>query len=103
MVNFLCPSGYSVLYFLKFSCCDFRTKYTLSNGNEHRLTGLFVKHGLPEHIGSDNGPEFTIMVVRKWLKRLCVETLSIDPGSPWENSYNANVTNVKFRDERPNG
>jgi putative transposase len=62
------------------------------------LTELFVKHGPPEHIRSDNGSEFTAKVVRHWLKRLGVQTLFIEPGSPWENGYNESF-NGKLRDE----
>ena len=66
------------------------------------LTELFVKHGSPEHIRSDNGPEFTAKVVRQWLKRLGVQTLFIAPGSPWENGY-VESFNGKFRNELLNG
>jgi putative transposase len=66
------------------------------------LTELFVKHGPPEHIRSDNGSEFTAKVVRQWLKRLGVQTLFIEPGSPWENGYIESF-NGKLRDERLNG
>ena len=51
-----------------------------------RLSDLFVARGVPEHIRSDNGPEFT--------PRRCgvagpggSKTLYIEPGSPWENGY----------------
>ena len=54
----------------------------------HKLAELFVLHGPPEHIRSDNGPEFTAKAVRKWLGRVGVKTLFITPGSPWENGYN---------------
>jgi putative transposase len=64
----------------------------------HCLTDLFVKHGPPEHIRSDNGPEFTAQVVRNWLERIGVKTLFIEPGSPWENGYNESF-NGKLRDE----
>ena len=66
------------------------------------ITELFVKHGPPEHIRSDNGSEFSARVVRQWLKRLGVQTLFIEPGSPWENGYNESF-NGKFRDELLNG
>ena len=66
------------------------------------ITELFVKHGPPEHIRSDNGSEFTARVVHQWLKRLGVQTLFIEPGSPWENGYNESF-NGKFRDELLNG
>ena len=34
------------------------------------LTELFVARGAPEHIRSDNGPEFAAIAVRAWLARL---------------------------------
>ena len=49
------------------------------------LAGLFAERGPPEHIRSDNGPEFTANVVGDWLSRLGVKTAFIDPGGPWEN------------------
>jgi len=64
----------------------------------HCLTDLFIKHGAPEHIRSDNGPEFTAKAVRSWLGRIGVNTLFIEPGSPWENGYNESF-NGKLRDE----
>ena len=48
-----------------------------------RLFHLFLFRGIPEHIRSDNGPEFTAKAVRKWLERLGVKTLFIEPGSLW--------------------
>ena len=68
----------------------------------HCLTDLFVKHGPPEHIRSDNGPEFTAKAIRSWLGRIGVKTLFIEPGSPWENGYNESF-NGKLRDEVING
>jgi transposase InsO family protein len=68
----------------------------------HCLTDLFVKHGAPEHIRSDNGPEFTARAVRQWLQALDVRTLYIEPGSPWENGFNESF-NGKLRDELLNG
>lgn len=52
-----------------------------------QLTDLFTRRGVPEHLRSDNGSEFTAEAVRTWLKRLGVGTLYIEPGSPWENGY----------------
>jgi putative transposase len=66
------------------------------------LTDLFVKHGIPEYIRSDNGGEFTAKAVRQWLSRLAVQTLYIEPASPWENGYNESF-NGKLRDELLNG
>lgn len=64
----------------------------------HCLTDLFVAHGPPEHIRSDNGSEFTAQAVRHWLDRTGVRTLYIEPGSPWENGY-CESFNGKLRDE----
>lgn len=62
------------------------------------LADLFMIHGLPDYIRSDNGPEFTAHFVRDWLSKLNVKTLFIEPGSPWENGYNESF-NGKLRDE----
>jgi len=62
------------------------------------LFTLFINRGVPEYIRSDNGPEFTAKAVRKWLGKLGVGTLFIEPGSPWENGYIESF-NGKMRDE----
>ena len=62
------------------------------------LADLFVEHGPPDHIRSDNGPEFAAKAVRTWLGQVGVKTLFIEPGSPWENGYNESF-NGKLRDE----
>lgn len=62
------------------------------------LTGLFITRGIPDHIRSDNGSEFTAKSIRGWLPKLGVKTLYIEPGSPWENGYNESF-NGRFRDE----
>ncbi len=67
-----------------------------------RLTWLFVTRGVPEHIRSDNGSEFTAKAVRTWLQKVGVQTLYIEPGSPWENGYIESF-NGKLRDELLNG
>ncbi len=67
-----------------------------------RLSNLFVRRGVPDHIRSDNGPEFTAERVRDWLQRVEVKTLFIEPGSPWENGYIESF-NGKLRDELLNG
>jgi putative transposase len=63
-----------------------------------RLSDLFVRRGVPQHIRSDNGPEFTAKAVQEWLRRVRVKTLFIEPGSPWENGYIESF-NGKLRDE----
>lgn len=62
------------------------------------LFNLFVFRGIPEYLRSDNGGEFTAKAVRKWLAKLGVKTLFIEPGSPWENGYLESF-NGKMRDE----
>ena len=46
------------------------------------LDELFVCRGVPKHICSDNGSEFTAEVVRALLGTLQVRSLYIEPGSP---------------------
>ena len=46
--------------------------------------------------------EFTAKLVRRWLGRVGVEMLFIEPGSPWENGYNESF-NGKLRQELLNG
>jgi transposase InsO family protein len=62
------------------------------------LTQLFCERGVPVHLRSDNGSEFTAKKVRTWLSRLEVKPLFIEPGSPWENGYIESF-NGKMRDE----
>jgi len=66
------------------------------------LDDLFIRRGIPDHIRSDNGPEFTATAVRKWLHTLDIKPLYIEPGSPWENGY-VESFNGKLRDEMLNG
>ena len=62
------------------------------------LQELFAIRGRPKFIRSDNGPEFASEAVKKWLEASRVETLFIEPGSPWENGYIESF-NGKLRDE----
>ena len=57
-----------------------------------------VERGVPEHLRSDNGPEFTAGAVRLWLQVVGARTLFITPGSPWENGY-VESSGGKLRDE----
>jgi transposase InsO family protein len=66
------------------------------------LADLFAERGPPEHLRSDNDPEFTAELVRGWLARIGVQSLFIQPDSPWENDYNESV-NDKLRSEPHNG
>jgi len=62
------------------------------------LKWLFMDHGTPAHIRSDNGPEFIATAVREWLAESGCGTIYIKPGSPWENPYIESF-NGKLRDE----
>jgi len=66
------------------------------------LTDLFILHGPPEFIRSDNGPEFVAEKVRDWITAVGARTAYIEPGSPWENGY-CESFNARFRDELLNG
>lgn len=66
------------------------------------LAELFLKHGCPKYIRSDNGPEFIATKLKQWLKNLQVNPLYIEPGSPWENGY-CESFNGKMRYELLNG
>jgi len=66
------------------------------------LADVMLVRGIPEHIRSDNGPEFIAEELRKWLGKLGTRTLYIEPGSPWENGY-CESFNGKLRDEFLNG
>ena len=66
------------------------------------LADVMVWRGIPEHIRSDNGPEFVAKELRKWLGNIGTGTLYIEPGSPWENGY-CESFNRKLRDECLNG
>lgn len=62
------------------------------------LADLFSVRGVPNHIRSDNGPEFIAQAIQTWLARLDIEALYIEPGSPWENGY-AESFHSRLRDE----
>ena len=62
------------------------------------LAYLFEVRGVPRFIRSDNGPEFVARAVKRFLKERGVETLFIEPGSPWENAY-VESFNSRLRDE----
>jgi putative transposase len=66
------------------------------------LADVMLVRGIPEHIRSDNGPEFIAQELRKWLGKVGTRTLYIEPGSPWENGY-CESFNGKLRDEFLNG
>ena len=62
------------------------------------LQYLFAIRGAPEHVRSDNGPEFVAKELQRWLDRAAVRTLYIQKASPWENGY-VESFNGRLRDE----
>jgi transposase InsO family protein len=66
------------------------------------LSDLFILHGVPGYVRSDNGPEFVAKAVREWIAAVGAKTAYIEPGSPWENGY-CESFNAKLRDELLNG
>jgi len=62
------------------------------------LAELFAMRGVPRCIRSDNGPEFIAHAIRRWLAQVGVQTLYVEPGSPWENGY-AESFHSRVRDE----
>ena len=62
------------------------------------LDWLFLAYGPPQHLRSDNGPEFVAHQVQDWLAEQDCQTLYITPGSPWENAYIESFIG-KFRKE----
>ena len=62
------------------------------------LLDLFLERGVPVHIRSDYGSEFIAKKVHKFLSKMSVKPLFIQPGSPWENGY-IEPYNGKMRDK----
>jgi transposase InsO family protein len=51
------------------------------------LEWLFLLRGAPDHLRSDNGPEFIAFALQQWLHDRHCNTMYITPGSPWENPF----------------
>jgi transposase InsO family protein len=66
------------------------------------LADVVVIKGVPEHLRSDNGPEFVALDLGQWLANTGAKTLYIEPDSPWENGF-CESFNAKPRDEFLNG
>jgi putative transposase len=58
---------------------------------------LILKHGTPENVRSDNGPEFVAGAVKEWARQAAIRINYIEPGSPWENGH-VESFHDKFRD-----
>ena len=66
------------------------------------LSDLLILRGVPQHIRSDNGPEFVAKAVQEWITAVGAQTAYIERGSPWENGY-VESFNARLRDELLNG
>jgi putative transposase len=88
--------------FTRESLCVHVDRSITGVGVIEQLSAVMAKRGTPDHIRSDNGPEFIAVAVRRWLHALGSSTLFVEPGAPWENAY-AETFNGKFRDELLNG
>jgi putative transposase len=62
------------------------------------LSRLVGERGAPQHLRSDNGPEFVSRALLKWIVDQGIGTALIEPGKPWQNGVNESF-NGKFRDE----
>ena len=62
------------------------------------IEAAIQRYGAPEHLRSDNGPEFIAYAIQDWLAQRQIKTLYIRPGSPWENGHIESFHD-KFRDE----
>ncbi len=62
------------------------------------LRFLFLQHGHPAYLRSDNGPEFVATAIQEWLEQQQIQTAYIEPGKPWQNGINENF-NGRLREE----
>ena len=66
------------------------------------LSDPLILRGVPEHIMSDNGPEFFAKTVQEWGAAVGAKTAYIEPVSQWENRHIESF-NARLRDELFNG
>ena len=84
-----------LLSVVKLLFCQIEIKYEVTNK-------AILHCGCPVYTRSDNGSEFTASRVKRFLKDLGVDTLFVEPGSPWENGY-VESFNSRMRDELLDG
>lgn len=81
------------------ACLSIKVERSLTGGDVAReLERLITLYGAPSFIRCDNGPEFIAQATQHFLAEVKVQTLFIDPGSPWQNGYSESF-NSRFRDE----
>jgi transposase InsO family protein len=80
-------------------CLLLEVKRSMSGERVRDLLAEAIRlRGVPGHIRSDNGSEFIATTLRQFLKATRIETLYIEPGSPWQNGYGESF-NGRLRDE----
>ena len=80
-------------------CLAIRVKQRFNHRDDFDLLmDFFCESGVPVHLRSDNGSEFTTIHVREWLRKLAVKSLFFEPGSPRKNGYIESF-NGEIRDE----
>ena len=62
------------------------------------ILGDLLAAGVNANVGGWMLAQFVAQAIRRWLARVDVETLYIEPGSPWENGY-AESFHSRLRDE----
>jgi transposase InsO family protein len=51
------------------------------------LSRLMRLYGKPAYVRSDNGAEFTVAKVMRWLRDAAIGPAFFAPGSPWQNAF----------------
>ena len=62
------------------------------------IEAAIERYGAPEHLRSDNGPEFIAYAIRDWMADNHIKTIYIKPGAPWEQPFIESFHD-KLRDE----
>ncbi len=69
-----------------------------ADGVVETLDRLAARHGTPTYLRFDNGGEFVAHAVADWARFNTVDSIYIDPGSPWQNAWIESF-NGRLRDE----
>ncbi len=71
----------------------------IGSGKVLELMGeLIDRHGAPNPIRTDNGPDFVAKSIQQWLAKESIRTLYIELGCPWQNGFVESFDD-KFRRE----
>jgi putative transposase len=67
-------------------CLGVLVERSITSAGVVEFLGRIIAGGVaPEHVRSDNGPEFIARVVKEWAGNRGIKINYIEPGSPWEN------------------